>query len=137
MEYACSKGSDQYEMLSSLLGFESAKTHNIGFLKTMGCLHVNQTKCFMMIFASFMDLHSIHNLCLHGIINPCLHCRFIHKICFCLHDTPRKRAMVYTISRPIFCIPHIIIQDGFSWFSGLEGEFQGLYLWYIVKELQN
>ena len=32
--------------------------HNIGLLKTMGCLHVNQTKRFMI--ASFMDLHSIH-----------------------------------------------------------------------------
>ena len=73
-------------------------------------------------------------LCLHGIHNPCLHCRIIHKNCFCLHDTPRKRAMVYTISRPIFCNWHIIIKDGFYGVSGLEGEFQGLYLWYIVKE---
>ena len=103
----------------------------------MGCLHVNQTKCFMMIFASVMDLRSINNLCLHGIHNPCLHCRIIHKNCFCLHDTPRKRAMVYTISRPIFCISHIIIHDGFSGLTGLEDEFQGLYLWYIVKESQN
>ena len=103
----------------------------------MGCLHVNQTKCFMMIFASFKDLHTIHNLCLHGIHNPCLHSRIIHKNCFCLHDTPGKRAVVYTISRPIFCILHIIIQDGFSGLSGLKGEFQGLYLWYIVKESQN
>ena len=103
----------------------------------MGCLHVNQTKCFMMIFASFKDLHSIHNLCLHGIHNPCLHGRIIHKNCFCLHDTPGKRAVVYTISRPILCILHIIIQDGFSGLSGLKGEFQGLYLWYIVKESQN
>ena len=102
----------------------------------MGCLHVNQTKYFMMMIASFMDLHSIHNLCLHSIHNPCLHCRIIHKNCFCLHDTPRKRAMVYTISRLIFCISHIIIQDAFSGLSGLEGEFQGLYLWYIVKESQ-
>ena len=91
----------------------------------------------MMIFASFKDLHSIHNLCLHGIHNPCLHGRIIHKNCFCLHDTPGKRAVVYTISRPIFCILHIIIQDGFSGLSGLKGEFQGLYLWYIVKESQN
>ena len=88
----------------------------------------------MMIFASFKDLHSIHNLCLHGIHNPCLHGRIIHKNCFCLHDTPGKRAVVYTISRPIFCILHIIIQDGFSWLSGLKSEFQGLYFWYIVKE---
>ena len=28
----------------------------------------------------------------------------------------------------------IIIQDGFSGLSGLEGEFQELCLWYIVKE---
>ena len=103
----------------------------------MGCLHVNQTKCFMMIFASFKDLHSIHNLCLHGIHNPCLHGRIIHKNCFCLRDTPGKRAVVYTISRLIFCILHIIIQDGFSGLSDLKGEFQGLYLWYIVKESQN
>ena len=87
------------------------------------------------MIASFMDLHSIHNLCLHGIHNPCLHCCIIHKNCFCLHDTPRKRAMVYTISRPIFQLSHIIIRDSFSGLSGLEGEFQGLDLWYIVKEL--
>ena len=103
----------------------------------MGCIHVNQTKCFIMIFASFMGLHSIHNLCLYGIHNPCLHCRIIHKNCFCLHDTPLKRAMVYTISRPIFCISYIIVQDAFSGLSGLEGEFQGLYLWYIAIESQN
>ena len=41
------------------------------------------------------------------------------------------------LSRPIFCISHIIVQDGFSGLSGLEGEFQGLYLWYIVEESQN
>ena len=103
----------------------------------MGCLHVNKTKCFIMIFASFKDLHSIHNLCLHGIHNLCLHGRIIHKNCFCLHDTPGERSVVYTISRPIFCILHIIIQDGFSGLSGLKGESQGLYLWYIVKESQN
>ena len=84
---------------------------------------------YFMMMASFMDLH--------GIIKPCLHCRIIHKNCLCLHDTPRKTAMVYTISRPIFCISHIIVQDGFSGLSGLEGEFQGLYLWYIVIESQN
>ena len=102
----------------------------------MGCLHVNQTKCFMMMKASFMDLHSIHSLCLHSIHSPCLHCRIINKNCFCLHDTPRKRAMVYTISRPIFLISHIIIQNSFSGLSGQDGEFQGLYLWYIVKDSQ-
>ena len=63
----------------SILGFESVKTHNICFLKTMGCLHVNQTKCFMMMIASFMDLHSIHNLCLQGIHCQCLHCPIFHK----------------------------------------------------------
>ena len=86
------------------------------------------------MIASFMDLHSIHNLCLHSIHNLCLHCRIVHKNCFCLHDTPRKIAMVYTISRQIFWILHIVIQNGFSGLSGLEGKFQGLYLWYIVKE---
>ena len=84
---------------------------------------------YFMMMASFMDLH--------GIIKPCLQCRIIHKNCLCLHDTPRKTAMVYTISRPIFCISHIIVQDGFSGLSGLDGEFQGLYIWYIVIESQN
>ena len=36
----------------------------LGFLNRMGSL--NQTKCFMMMMASFMDLHCIHNLCLQG-----------------------------------------------------------------------
>ena len=102
----------------------------------MGGLHVSQTQCFMMMIASFINLQSIHNLCLHGIHNLCLHHRIIHKNCFCLHDTPRKRAMVYMISRPIFWISHIITQDGFSWLAGLEGEFQALLLWYTVKESQ-
>ena len=102
----------------------------------MGCLHVNQTKCFMMMIANFMDLHSIHNLCLHNILSLCLHCHIIHKNCFCLHDTPRERAMVYMISRPIFWFSHITIKDSFSGLSGLEGEFQGLHLWHIVKELK-
>ena len=86
------------------------------------------------MIASFLDLHSIHNLCLHGIHNPCLHCRIVHKNFFCLHGIPWKIAMVYTISSPIFWISHIITQDGFSGLSGLEGEFQGLYLWYMIKE---
>ena len=88
---------------------------------------LNQTKCFRMM-ASFMGLH--------GILKLCLHCRIIHKIWLCLHDTPRKRAMVYTISRPKFWNSHIIIQTGFCWLSGLHGEFQRLGLWYIVKDLR-
>ena len=82
----------------------------------------------MMMIVSFMNLHSIHN--------PCLLCRILQKNCFCLHDTPRKSAMVYTISRPIFRISHTVTQDSFTGLSGLDGDFQGLYLWYIVKELQ-
>ena len=52
----------------------------------MGCLHVNQTKCFMMMIASFMDLHSNHTLCLHGI-----HTRVYTVALF------TKTASVYTI----------------------------------------
>ena len=48
------------------------------------------------------DLHGINNLCLHGIHKPCLHYRIIHKNCVCLHDTPRKIAMLYTTSTLIF-----------------------------------
>ena len=87
-----------------------------------------------MLFDSFMYLHGINNLCLHGIHKPCLHYRIIHKNCFCLHDTPREIAMVYTISTPIFWNSHIIILYGFSGLSTLYGQFQGLGLWYIVKE---
>ena len=97
--------------------------HPQSLTSTMSSL--NQTKCFMMM-ANFMDLH--------GNLKLCLHCRIIHKNCLCLHDTPRKTAMVYTISRSIFGNSHIIIQDDFSELSGLEDEFQGLGLWYIVKE---
>ena len=39
---------------------------------------------------------------LHGIQNMCLHSHIIHKNYLCLHDTHLKRAVVYTISRPIF-----------------------------------
>ena len=60
-----------------ILFFKSVKTHNIGFLKTIGCL--NQTKCFMMMIATVMDLHGIHNLCMHSVHNPYLHCLIIHK----------------------------------------------------------
>ena len=75
---------------------------------------------------SFMSLHGIQNLCLHS--------RIIHKKYLCLHDTHRKRAVVYTISRPIFCNSYIIIQECLFGLSGLEGEFLGLGLWYIAKE---
>ena len=54
MEYACREGSDQYDRLPSLFGVASAESDYIGFLKTMGFL--NQTKCFMMMIGSFMDL---------------------------------------------------------------------------------
>ena len=75
---------------------------------------------------SFMSLHGIQNLCLHS--------RIIYKNNLCLHDTHRKIAVVYTISRPIFWNSNIIIQECLFGLSGLEGEFLGLGLWYIVKE---
>ena len=64
------------------------------FLQSFTKISFNQTKYFMVMMASFMDLHGIQNLCLH--------CPIIHKSCLCLQDTQRKRAMIYTISRPIF-----------------------------------
>ena len=73
---------------------------------------------------------------LHGIQNLCLHSRIIHKNYVCLHDTHRKRAVVYTISRPIFWNSYITIQECFFLLSGLEGEFLGLGLWYIAKKLR-
>ena len=75
----------------SLLWFPSAASDDIGFLNTRGSLY--QTKNFMMM-ASFMDLHLLQNLCLH--------CCIIHKNYLCLHDTQRKRAVVYMISGLIF-----------------------------------
>ena len=77
---------------------------------------------------SFMSLHGIQNLSLHSLI--------IHKNYLCLHDTHRKRAVVYTISRPIFWNSYTIIQECLFGLSGLEGEFLGLGLWYIAKELR-
>ena len=91
-----------------------------GQLKTGKMLHGDRF--------SFMSLHGIQNLCLHS--------RIIHKNNLCLHDTHRKIAVVYTISRPIFSNSNIIIQECLYGLSGLEGEFLGLGLWYIVKELR-
>ena len=55
LEYACSEGSDP-ESIRVWIRQDS----QYSFSKTIGSLHVNQTKCFMMMIASFMDLHSIH-----------------------------------------------------------------------------
>ena len=73
-----------------------------------------------------MSLHGIQNLCLH----------IIHKNYLCLHVTHRKRAVVYMISRPIFWNLYIINQDYLFGLSGLEGEFLGLGLWNLAKELR-
>ena len=104
MEYARSKGLDQYERKLSLLGFKSAKSHTIDFLKTMGCL--NKTKCFMMMIASFMDLHGIHKP-----VSTLSHNS--HKLLVSTRYTTEKSHSLHDIKADIFN-SHIIIQDGFS-----------------------
>ena len=87
----------QQERLISVWGVSkavrvtSAASDDIGFLNAVG--NLDQTKFFMMMVSS-KDPYGIQNLCLL--------CRIIHKNYLCLHDTQWKRALVYTISRPIF-----------------------------------
>ena len=62
-----------------------------------------------MMTANFMDLHGIQNMCLHY--------RIIHKTTrvYTIHIEKELRFTRYQSS-------YIIIQDGFFWLSGLEGE---------------
>ena len=113
------RGSDQLEVywgLYQLWRYWLSKYS--GQLKTGKMLHSDRF--------SFMSLHGIQNLCLHS--------RIIHKNNLCLHDTHQKIAVVYTISRPIFWNSNIIIPECLFGLSGIEGEFLGLGLWYIVKK---
>ena len=75
----------------------------------------------MMMIASFMDLHGIHKP-----VSTLSHNS--HKLLVSTRYTTEKSHSLHDIKAS-----HIIIQDGFSGFSGLEGEFQGLDIWYIVK----
>ena len=82
----------------------------------------------MMMIASFMDLHGIHkslSTLSHNTQKLLVFTRYTTEKSHGLHDIK------------VFYNSHIIIQEGFSGLSRLEGEFQGLALWYVVKELQS
>ena len=80
-------------------GFESAKSHNSGFLNTIGCL--NQTKCFMMMISSFMYLHGIHKPMSTRYPYPYLHYHNSQKMFLSTQYTTEKSHGLHDIKADI------------------------------------
>ena len=80
-----------------------------------------------MTIVSFMDLHGIHNVTVstlsHNSQNLFVSTRYTAEKHHYLHDIKAD------ILEPAYHHPR-----RFLMLSGLKGEFQGLGLWYIVKE---
>ena len=81
-----------------------------------------------MMVASSMDLHGIQNMCLHS--------RILHKSYLCsTRYTPEKSLGLYDFKADILKLVYAHLRR-FIWAFRARGEFQGLCLWYIVKEWQ-
>ena len=117
MELACSKGSDQYERLPSLLGFPYAKSdkHN-EYFKSDKMLHDGQ-------FYGYTGYPKFVSTLSHNSLKLLVSTRYTTENSHGLHD------IKVNILKLAYHHPR-----RFSGLLGLEGEFQGLGLWYIVKE---